>query len=440
MILLVLLVPPVATQEPFEVSVKDATGEPPSDNATLIFAPLNGTSPLRFETDEDGVAEIDIPAGNYRVRSFVPNETGEQWFEKDMEVNPANGSLSLLRNLPSMSVGRRPELLGAEISSDGSTAYVPIGAPLEIRIAIRYTGDAGSKSIAARATLTKANETLQEGLLGITTLTGPGWINGTLAASTTPAYYANESLTTLRISLFQNGTTTLFDDADPITVFFRDGCLGDAVQLRVNLEGTSVPICATAEQSAAWQTWATEANQLILTHSAWAKRFDANATTWSFAEARAAWDAYAAETAVLRNRVLQRLTTAQTDENAFPTWQQVESLRTVVEKNHTAVEAIWDGFARNHYEETQQHAQISRIQTLGLVLLGALLGSAAAFGGITLIIRAWKRRAEYWIGYSSREQPASPLWLTLAFSGGLALLGLLLTLFSPLWTLLRGGA
>lgn len=433
-----VLLPSGLTQEPFAVAVKDTNGAAPPGSGTIVFSTLNDGNPQRFETDAQGVAQVDVPAGDYRVRAFVPNETGEQWFEKQLSIDPANGSLDLVRNLPSM--GRRPELVGAEVATDGSAAYVPIGAPLELRIAIRYAGDAGEKAIAARATLTSGNATLQDGLIGIAVLSGPGWINGTLAASKTPAYHANESLTTLRVSLFQNGTNNVFDAADPVAVFFRDGCLGDAVQLRITLQGTSVPFCAPADQAAAWQTWATDANQLIAVRNDWSKRFDANATTWSFEEAQAAWNAYLAQTSVLRVRVEQRITTGQTDQTAFPTWQQLDSLRTLVDNNHTKIEASWKAFAETQHAQFQNTAHVARMQTFALILGAAIVGGAATLGGATLIIRSWKRRAEYWIGYSSREQHSSPLWLTLALSGGLALLGLALTFFSPLWTILRGGA
>ncbi len=435
--LFVTFAPSAATQEPFEVSVLDANGANPSTNATVIFSALDGSNPQRFETDQEGVADVDVPAGEYRVRAFVPNETGEQWFEDQMFVDPANGSLDLLRNLPNLI--RRPELIGAESAPDGSAAYVPIGAPLELRIAIRSPAES-AKEIAARAILTKGNVTLQDGLIGIATITGAGWINGTLAASTTPPYHANESFTTLRIILYQNGTATIFDDAAPVTVFFRDGCLGDAVQLRVTLDGTVVPFCAAADQAAVWQTWAIEANQLITLRSTWAKRFASNETSWSFADIETAWNNYSTETSPLRTSVLRPLTTAQTDGSAYPTWQQLDSLRRLVDHNQTTIEEQWENAAGTEHQERQRAAQIVRVQTFGLIIGAALLGAAASLGGVALILRSWKRRAEYWIGYSSREQPVSPLWLTLALSGGLALLGLLLTFFSPLWTVLRGGA
>lgn len=436
-LLFVAFAPSAATQEPFEVAVLDSNGANPSTNATVIFSKFDGSDPQRFETDQQGVAEVDVPPGDYRVRAFVPNETGEQWFEDQMSVDPANGSLDLVRNLPNLI--RRPELLGAESAPDGSAAYVPIGTPLELRIAIRSPAES-PKEIAARAILTKGNVTIQDGLIGIATITAAGWINGTLAASTTPPYHANESLSTLRITLYQNGTTTIFDNAPPVTVFFRDGCLGDAVQLRVTLETTSVPFCAAADQAATWQAWAVEANQLINVRNTWAKRFATNQTTWSFPDSEAAWNTYSTETAALRTNVLRPLTTAQTDGSAYPTWQQLDSLRSLVDRNHTTIEEQWENAASTEHQERQAAAQIARVQTFGLIIGAAILGAAATIGGVTLIIRAWKRRAEYWIGYSSREQPASPLWLTLAVSGGLALLGLLLTFFSPLWSVLRGGA
>jgi hypothetical protein len=434
--LLAASVPSALAQNTFDVTVKDVNGAAPPTNATLIFSALDGTNPRRFESDAQGNAEVDVPKATYRVRVFVPNETGELWYDQELDVDPAAGPLSLVRTLPS--IARRPDIVGAEGASDGSAFYVPIGTNLEVHVAIRYAGPP-ERSLVARATLSKGNTTLYDGTIGITSLSKAGWINGSLTATTENPYHANESLTLLRISILQNGTITLFDRADPITVIFRDGCVGDAVQLRATVEGTSVPFCAPATDAAAWQTWQADANALAQLRSEWRIRFQENATRWTFADARDAWIAYQNASANLTARVGDRLDAGQTDAAGFPTWQQLAILRGVVDRNETFLRSAWSAYVDQEAARQESSAYVARLQTLGLIVVVAGASAVGTVAGVFAILRAWRRRAEYWIGYSAQEQETSPLWLTLALSGGLFLVGLVLTALTPLWRILGGG-
>ncbi len=445
-----LHVPSAAAQAPLATValVKDDADHAVANATVLVWSPAGDQLYKNETANATGHVQFQLPAGTYKIQVFDSRNQTELWHENAFNLTKATNftkPLGLARNQPH--VPRAPTFSPAG-DPNATTASTRIGNATRIHIPITYPANAtGNRTIRVDVTAHAADDTLLEAwTLGSFRL-APGqrsWANATLSDTEAPIYHAAEHAVTFRATLSENATRRVFDRAPPAILLVQDACGGTLQAHTVTLNpDVNETLCLTAADIPGWDGWASEARQLQERRADWYQRLLPDAAGWDAAAALLAWTSYQADTDVLATPVIGRLDQLQTDATGAPSWSQLQNLREAVDADHDKLRALVADAVDDEIDQANAKASSATRRVALEVVAATLVFAGVGFAAAWVIVSYWKKKAEYWIGYSARGQPPDPFLATsLVILGALAIgltAGLLMGGTDLLQLLIPGG-